>query len=86
MYGYLLRMEAMSDPELFALSDIEASDLLATENQVEAAFDPAIGSVDALVRGGDLRLITDHELRGHLAQWSALLTQSARMSLIHTDL
>jgi len=86
VYDYLLRMESMSDPELFALSDAKASDLLATENQFEAAFDPAIGSVDALVRGGDLRLITDYELRGHLARWSALLTQSARMSLVHTDL
>lgn len=86
VYDYLLRMEAMSDPELFALSDIEASDLLAIENQFDSAFDPAIGSVDALVRGGDLRLITDYELRGHLARWSALLAQSSRMSLIHTDI
>ena len=86
VYDYLLRVEAMSDPALFELSDIEASDLLATDNQINAAFDPAMGSVDALVRGGDLRFITDHELRGHLARWSALLTQSARMELIHTDL
>ena len=86
VYDYLLRVEAMSDPELIALSDAEASELLAIENQVEAAFDPAIGSVDALVRGGHLRLITDYKLRRHLARWSALLTQAARMSLIHSDL
>lgn len=85
VYGYLLRMEAMSDSELFGLTDIEASDLLAIENQVEAAFDSAIGSVDALVRSGDLRFISDHELRGHLARWSALLTHSARVSLMHTE-
>lgn len=86
VYDYLLRMESMSDAELFALSDSEASDLLAIDNQFDAAFDPAIGSVDALVRGGDLRLVTDYELRGHLARWSALLTQSSRQSLIHTDI
>jgi len=86
VYDYLLRVEAMPEPELFALSDTEVSDLFAIENQVYAAFDPAMGSVDALVRGGDLRLITDHELRGHLARWSALLTQAARMDLMHTDL
>jgi hypothetical protein len=86
VYDYLLRMEAMSDLELFALSDIEAAELLATANQFEAAFDPAVGSVDALVRGGDLRFIKDYELRGHLARWSALVTQSTRMSLMHTDL
>lgn len=85
VYDYLLRMETMSDPALFALSDAEASNLLATENQVEAAFDPAIGSVDALIRGGNLRLITDFELRGLLARWSALLTHAARVSLLHTD-
>jgi len=86
VYDYLLRVEAMSDPELFALSDIEVSGLLAADNQSNAAFDPAMGSIDALVRGGDLRFITDHELRGHLARWSALLTQAARMDLQHTDL
>jgi hypothetical protein len=86
VYDYLLRVEAMPEPELFALSDTEVSDLIAIENQFNAAFDPAMGSVDALVRGGDLRLITDHELRGHLARWSALLTQAARMDLMHTDL
>jgi hypothetical protein len=86
VYDYLLRVEAMSDPELFALSDIEVSDLFATENQFSAAFDPAMGSVDALVRGGDIRFITDREFRGHLARWSALLTQTARMDLMHTDL
>lgn len=85
VYSYLLRMEAMPDSELFRLTDSEASDLLAIENQVEAAFDPAIGSVDALVRSGDLRFITDHELRGHLARWSALQTHSARVSLMHTE-
>jgi hypothetical protein len=86
VYDYLLRVEAMSDPELFALSDVEASNLFATDNQTNAAFDPAIGAIDALVRGGDLRFITDHELRGHLARWSALLTQTARKDLQHTDL
>ncbi|MEM7277258.1 MAG: hypothetical protein AAF385_03960 [Pseudomonadota bacterium] len=86
VYEYLLRVEATSDPELFALSDVEASDLFAVDNQSNASFDPAMGSIDALVRGGDLRFITDHELRGHLARWSALLTQSARMDLQHTDL
>jgi len=86
VYDYLLRVEAMPEPELFALSDTEVSDRFAIENHFNAAFDPAMGSVDALVRGGDLRLITDHELRGHLARWSALLTQAARMDLMHTDL
>jgi hypothetical protein len=85
VYDYLLRVEAMSDPELFARSDIEVSDLFAPDNQSNAAFDPAMGSIDALVRGGDLRFITDHELRGHLTRWSALLTQTARMDLQHTD-
>ena len=85
VYSYLLRIEAMPDSELFTLTDTETSDLLAIENQVEAAFDPAFGSVDALVRSGDLRFITDHELRGHLARWSALLTHSARVSLMHTE-
>jgi hypothetical protein len=85
VYDYLLRVEAMSGPELFALSDIEVSDLFAPENQSNAAFDPAMGSIDALVRGGDLRFITDHEFRGHLTRWSALLTQTARMDLQHTD-
>ena len=86
VYDYLLRVEAMPELELFALSDTEVSDLFAIENLVNAAFDPAMGSVDALVRGGDLRFITDHELREHLARWSALLTQTARMDLMHTDL
>ena len=86
VYDYLLRVEAMPELELFALSDTEVSDLFAIENLVNAAFDPAMGSVDALVRGGDLRLITDRELRGHLARWSALLTKAARMDLMHTDL
>lgn len=86
VYDYLLSMESMSDAELFALSDSDASDVLAIHNQTDAAFDPAIGSIDALVRGGDLQLISDFELRRHLARWSALLTQSSRQSLIHTDI
>jgi hypothetical protein len=86
VYDYLLRVEGVADSELLALSDEEASDLLAINNQINAAFDPAMGSIDALVRGGDLRFITDHVLRGHLARWSALITRSARMELQHTNL
>lgn len=84
VYDYLVGVEAMSDSELMALSDEDASELLAIANQNNAAFDPAKGSIDAVVRSGELRFITDHELRGHLARWSALLTRSTRMELQHT--
>ena len=84
VYEYLLGVEAMSDSELMAISDEEASELLAIENQHNAAFDAAMGIIDAMVRNGDLRFITDDELRGHLARWSALLTRSNRMELQHT--
>ena len=85
VYEYLVGVEAMSDSELMALSDGEASELLAIENQTNAAFDPAMGSIDAVVRNGDLRFITDRELRGHLTRWSALLTRSTRLELQHTN-
>jgi hypothetical protein len=84
VYEYLLGVEAMSDSELMAISDEEASELLAIGNQNNAAFDPAMGTIDAIVRSGDLRFIADHELRGHLARWSALLTRSNRTELQHT--
>jgi hypothetical protein len=84
VYEYLLGVEAMSDSELMAISDEEASELLAIRNQNGAAFDPAMGTIDATVRSGDLRFIADHELRGHLARWSALLTRSNRMELQYT--
>ena len=86
VYDYLVGVEAMSDSELMALSDEEASELFAIENQTNAAFDPARGSIDAVVRNGDLRFITDRELRGHLARWSALLTRSTRLELQHTNI
>jgi len=86
VYDYLLRVRAMSDPELFAFSDTEVSDMFAVDKQVNAAFDPAMGSIDALVRGGELQFITDRELRIHLARWSALLTKAARVELLHSDI
>ena len=38
VYDYLLRVEAMPEPELFALSDTEVSDLFAMENQFNSAL------------------------------------------------
>ncbi len=82
----LLEIENMSDTRLLALTDDEASELFAIEKQIDAAFDPAMGSIDALVRSGDIRLIRDRTLRHHLARWSALLTRAERMEFQHTQL
>ncbi len=82
----LLEIENTSDSSLLALTDDEASELFAIEKQIDAAFDPAMGSIDALVRSGDLRLIGDRPLRLHLARWSALLTRAERMESQHTQL
>jgi len=86
VFDALLKIENMPDIKLLALTDDEASELFAIEKQIDAAFDPAIGSIDALVRSGDLRLIRDRTLRLHLARWSALLTRAERMELQHTQL
>lgn len=85
VYEYLLGVEAISNAEMNAISDEEASELFALENQNDAAFDPAMGIIDAAVRSGGLRFISDHELRGHIARWSALLTRSDRMELQYTN-
>jgi len=79
----LLAIEGLQDSALLALSDDEVSELFAVEKQFNAAFDPAMGSIDALVRSGDLRIIKDQALRLSLARWSALVTRAERMELQH---
>ena len=83
VFDTLLKIERMPISELLALTDDEASKLFAIEKQINAGFDPAMGSIDALVSSGDLRFIRDRTLRLHLARWSALLTRAERMELQH---
>lgn len=79
--AFLRMVEEMPTVELLALSDDQVSELFAIDNVITAGFDPAMGSIDALARSGDLRLISDVALRRLLSRWSALITRAERMDL-----
>ena len=46
-----------------------------------AGFDPAMGTVQALVESGNLAVVSDREMRLGLARWTGLLENNRRFNL-----
>jgi hypothetical protein len=79
-------LAAMSIEELSALTPVEAQGYFGSMASLgSAGFDPSMGSAQALVRGGDLGLISDSDLRRELAAWSSLLDEKERFTKQHTE-
>ena len=69
----------MSDSAFLALPDREFQARV-LEAMGGATFDPAMGSVQALVLSGNLNAIRDRELRFLIARWAGLLAEGSRIS------
>ena len=77
-------LTALSDEELFALADVALAEELGPYLNW-AGFDPAMGSVQALVESGNLAAVGERELRLRLARWAGLLEQRRRFNLQAVD-
>lgn len=74
----------MDDGELLSMSDT-AVDSTPIGSVGWAGFDPAMGTVQALVESGNVTAIRERELRLRLARWSGLLTEGRRKNLYAGD-
>lgn len=74
-------LSGLSDEALFAIPDAALSTQFGSGNLVSAGFDPELGSVQALVKSGNLGAVDDRELRLRLSRWDGLLEQCRRKNV-----
>lgn len=76
---------ALDDADMLAMGDERFGGLLQFSSVGRAGFDPAMGSVQALVESGNVTAIRDRELRLRLARWAGLLSEGRRKNLYAGD-
>lgn len=73
-------LEGLSNEALMALSDQQLTGIF-YPNFDWNGFDPALGTVQALVQSGNLAVVSDREMRLGLARWVGLLESNRRFNL-----
>jgi len=73
-------LEGLSNEALMALTD-EQMTAMHYPSIRWAGFDPAMGTVQALVESGNLAVVSDREMRLGLARWTGLLENNRRFNL-----
>ena len=74
-------LSGLSDEALFAIPDAVLSTQFGSGNLESAGFDPELGSVQALVKSGNLGAVGDRELRLLLSRWDGLMEQCRRKNV-----
>ena len=74
-------LSGLSDEALFAIPDAVLSTQFGSGNLDSAGFDPELGSVQALVKSGNLGAVGDRELRLRLSRWDGLMEQCRRKNV-----
>ena len=74
-------LSGLSDEALFAIPDAVLSTQFGSGNLESAGFDPELGSVQALVKSGNLGAVGDRELRLRLSRWDGLMEQCRRKNV-----
>ena len=73
-------LEGLSNEALMALSDEQLTGIFYPSFDWNG-FDPAMGTVQALVQSGNLAVVSDREMRLGLARWVGLLENNRRFNL-----
>jgi hypothetical protein len=73
-------LEGLSNEALMALTDEQMTGI-AYPSINWAGFDPAMGTVQALVESGNLAVVSDRKIRLVLARWTGLLENNRRFNL-----
>ena len=73
-------LEGLSNEALMALTDEQMTGI-AYPSINWAGFDPAMGTVQALVESGNLAVVSDRKVRLVLARWTGLLENNRRFNL-----
>jgi hypothetical protein len=73
-------LEGLSNEALMALTDEQMTGI-AYPSINWAGFDPAMGTVQALVESGNLAVVSDRKMRLVLARWTGLLENNRRFNL-----
>jgi hypothetical protein len=73
-------LEGLSNEALMALTDEQMTGILSPPFDW-AGFDPAMGTVQALVESGNLAVVSNREMRLGLARWTGLLENNRRFNL-----
>ena len=73
-------LEGLSNEALMALTDEQMTGTHYPSIRW-AGFDPAMGTVQALVESGNLAVVSDREMRLGLARWTGLLENNRRFNL-----
>ena len=77
-------LEGLSSDALMALTDEQMTGMFYPYFDW-SGFDPAMGTVQALVESGNLAVVSDREMRLGLARWAGLLANDRRFNLQATQ-
>lgn len=77
-------LEGLSNEALMALTDEQMTGIFSPPFDW-SGFDPAMGTVQALVESGNLAVVSDREMRLGLARWTGLLENNRRFNLQATQ-
>lgn len=83
---HIAMLAGLSDEALFEIPDAVLSEQFGAGNFSSAGFDPELGSVQALVRSGNLGAVGDRGLRLRLSRWEGTLEQCRRKNVQSVNL